>query len=235
MFFSPVDPVGSFYYYWTFAVYLGFLYNAFACVIHVFDDTTRGGFFAGWVGMNTLFDTVYVVDICVNGKLSYMEEGIEVRQWRRLAKRYAKSLPFLFDFLSVLPTDALLLLLGRQYSLLRANRLFKVHRVWDFVERSSVRTNYHNIFRILHIIVICVVIFHWNAAIYFKIGLMRGMNSTEFTAWEFNYVKNSDALFAVCSAEPVEREMCSYNETGRDLDERDSYGEELMHYWTSEK
>jgi len=80
------------------------------------------------------------------------------------------------------------------------------------------------------------VIFHWNAAIYFKIGLMRGMNSTEATAWEFNYVKNSDALFSVCTAEPAqEEEVCSYNETGRDLDEREKYGEELMHYWTSEK
>jgi hypothetical protein len=47
----------------------------------------------------------------------------------------------------------------------------------DFVERTNIRTNYPNGFRIFHIVVTCAVIFHLNAALYFKISLMRGVSS----------------------------------------------------------
>jgi len=42
---------------------------------------------------------------------------------------------------------------------------------------TNVRTNYPNAFRILHIVVVCVVLFHWNAALYFKISLIYGIFS----------------------------------------------------------
>lgn len=99
-----MDPSKSFYYYWTFAVYIGFLYNAMMCVIFVYDDT-QGVFLYYWIAGNVFFDMVFVFDIIVNAKLSkwfiaeaveykcdvaYMEDGLTVRQWRRLAKRYIR-------------------------------------------------------------------------------------------------------------------------------------------------
>lgn len=77
----------------------------------------------------------------------------------------------------MLPTD-LVLVLDSRYSLVRANRLIKSYRVTDFIERTNIRTNYPNGFRIFNIVVVCMVIFHWNAALYFKISLMRGLEGT---------------------------------------------------------
>jgi hypothetical protein len=79
------------------------------------------------------------------------------------------------DIAAVMPLD-IFLILNRNASLVRINRLLKIHRVTDFVERSNIRTNHPNGVRIFNIVLTCAVIFHINAAIYFKISLMRGIN-----------------------------------------------------------
>lgn len=68
---DSVDSAHSFYYYWTFVVYLAFLYNAFMCVIFVFDDTNDLPFFQNWLILNLFVDIIYLFDIFVNAKLSY--------------------------------------------------------------------------------------------------------------------------------------------------------------------
>lgn len=100
--FDSIDPARTFYYYWTFAIYLGFIYNSFMCVIFVFDDTSQGRFFSTWVAMNIAFDILYLADIVVNAKLSHMEDGILIKSWRRLAKRYMKR----FVDSSIVPSQA---------------------------------------------------------------------------------------------------------------------------------
>lgn len=80
------------------------------------------------------------------------------------------------DVLSILPID-ILLILNSKLSLIRFNRLFKSYRVWDFIELTNMRTSYPNGFRIFHIVIVCVVLFHWNAALYFKISLFHGIES----------------------------------------------------------
>ncbi|KAH7729920.1 cyclic-nucleotide gated cation channel [Aphelenchoides avenae] len=200
------------------------------CVIFVYDDT-QGVFLYYWIAGNVFFDMVFVFDIIVNAKLTYMEDGLTVRQWRRLAKRYIRSQRFVFDVVAVLPTD-LVLVLDSRYSLVRANRLIKSYRVTDFIERTNIRTNYPNGFRIFNIVVVCMVIFHWNAALYFKISLMRGLEGTDFAAWEFNYVKNADPVFATCDIMLADAdERCGYNETDDPTRNRMSYVEPMMHYW----
>uniref|UniRef100_A0A915E511 Ion transport domain-containing protein n=1 Tax=Ditylenchus dipsaci TaxID=166011 RepID=A0A915E511_9BILA len=120
---ESIDPAKSFYYYWTFFVYIGFLYNSFMCVIFVFDDT-QGDFFHVWLSLNLIFDFIFVLDILINAKLTMMEDGLTIRNWKRLAKKYFKSRNFAMDFLAVLPTD-LILLVDHKYSIMRVNRLLK--------------------------------------------------------------------------------------------------------------
>ena len=66
---APINSTKSFYYYWSFVVYVAFLYNAFMCVIFIFDNTD-GPFFTFWLSGNLAFDVVYLIDIYVNLKLS---------------------------------------------------------------------------------------------------------------------------------------------------------------------
>uniref|UniRef100_A0A915E189 Ion transport domain-containing protein n=1 Tax=Ditylenchus dipsaci TaxID=166011 RepID=A0A915E189_9BILA len=175
---ESIDPAKSFYYYWTFFVYIGFLYNSFMCVIFVFDDT-QGDFFHVWLSLNLIFDFIFVLDILINAKLTY--------------------------------------------------------RVWEFVEKTNMRTNYPNGFRIFHIAVVCVVLFHWNAALYFKISLIHGILSTSFTAWEFNYVKIADPLFATCDILLTDPDQsCGFNETALDVNDRDNYIPQMMEYWENQ-
>uniref|UniRef100_A0A915DYX4 Cyclic nucleotide-binding domain-containing protein n=1 Tax=Ditylenchus dipsaci TaxID=166011 RepID=A0A915DYX4_9BILA len=198
---ESIDPAKSFYYYWTFFVYIGFLYNSFMCVIFVFDDT-QGDFFHVWLSLNLIFDFIFVLDILINAKLTMMEDGLTIRNWKRLAKKYFKSRNFAMDFLAVLPTD-LILLVDHKYSIMR-------------------HTEYG-------------ILFHWNAALYFKISLIHGILSTSFTAWEFNYVKIADPLFATCDILLTDPDQsCGFNETALDVNDRDNYIPQMMEYWENQ-
>uniref|UniRef100_A0A915M191 Cyclic nucleotide-binding domain-containing protein n=1 Tax=Meloidogyne javanica TaxID=6303 RepID=A0A915M191_MELJA len=139
------------------------------------------------------------------------------------------------DILALLPFD-LILLINRGISLSRFNRLAKCYRVWQFVQMTNVRTNYPNAFRILHIVVVCVVLFHWNAALYFKISLIYGIFTTDASAWEFNYLKNQDVWWVRCGQmlwAEIPEGHCSFNESGLgdpDID-RVNYLNEMVKYW----
>ncbi|CAD5226801.1 unnamed protein product [Bursaphelenchus xylophilus] len=223
---DTVDPAKGPYYYWTFVVYIAFLYNCLMCVMFVFDDM-QGEFFKYWFAFNMVFDGVYWMDMFINSKLNHIEDGMKVRGWKRLLKRYVKSFRFACDLLSSLPTD-FILLWNRKYSICRANRLLKFYRVLDFVERTNIRTNYPNGFRIFHIMVTCAVIFHLNAALYFKVSLITGIESTNFGAWEFNYVKNQDVLMSSCNMLDPD-DHCGVTETEDDISYRQ---DELLKYTT---
>jgi hypothetical protein len=70
--FDTIDPTKSMYYYWTFVIYIGFLYNSLMCVMFVFDDM-QGEFFTFWFCGNVFFDAIYLLDIFVNSKLSKID------------------------------------------------------------------------------------------------------------------------------------------------------------------
>uniref|UniRef100_A0A915NVQ8 Cyclic nucleotide-binding domain-containing protein n=1 Tax=Meloidogyne floridensis TaxID=298350 RepID=A0A915NVQ8_9BILA len=160
---------------------------------------------------------------------------MHVTDLKRLAKKYFHSFHFLMDILALLPFD-LILLINKGISLSRFNRLAKCYRVWQFVQMTNVRTNYPNAFRILHIVVVCVVLFHWNAALYFKISLIYGIFTTDASAWEFNYLKNQDVWCVRCGQmlwAEIPEGHCSFNESGLgdpDID-RVNYLNEMVKYW----
>lgn len=105
-----------------------------------------------------------------------MEEGSTVTHWKKLLKHYTHSKAFALDILSILPTD-LLLLLKPALCVVRFNRILKAYRVRDFLDYANMRTNFPNVLKIMNIAVLCLVLFHWNAALYFMISLSTGINS----------------------------------------------------------
>lgn len=102
-----------------------------------------------------------------------MEDGLVVTDLKKLAKNYTKSKTFWLDVLAVIPTDVLYFAFPHQ-SLIRLNRLFKCHRIGDFSERTEMRTNSPNTFRILKLSIVIFVLFHWNACIWFIISRTYG-------------------------------------------------------------
>ncbi len=96
-----------------------------------------------------LIDLYFFIDLLLNFRTTYREQGIEIERREAIGKHYLRTL-FFFDLLGLLPIDAIflampdaaaggipLLLLLRQTRLLRIPRLFLILRRWE----RSIRTN----------------------------------------------------------------------------------------------
>uniref|UniRef100_A0A7E4UTX1 Cyclic nucleotide-binding domain-containing protein n=1 Tax=Panagrellus redivivus TaxID=6233 RepID=A0A7E4UTX1_PANRE len=226
----PIDASQDFYYYWSFVIYVAFLYNAFMCVIFVFEETTDE-FYPYWIGCNLFVDFIYVVDMVINAKLCYMDQGLIVKDWRLLYKNYFKSPYFKFDIACILPLD-LLLIVWHTFCLVRVNRLIKFYKVYEYIQKQNIRTNFPNAFRIFHIFIICCTLFHWNSAAYFEISLDTGIDSTLFGAWEFNYAKIADPLFATCDIwQGDESENCYYQGQVEGPLNETRFADSMMRFW----
>jgi hypothetical protein len=63
---------------------------------------------------------------------------------------------------------------------------------------------------------------------------MYSILATDFMAWEFNYVKIADPVFADCDILLTDSdERCGIDETNLDTEQRLSYLTLLTDYWTS--
>lgn len=98
----------------------------------------------------------------------------------RLKKRYLKSYHFLWDVVSLLPTDLLYLLLGSDTSLVRVNRFFRSPRLSEALDRMETRASYPNVFRISKLMILIFILIHWNACIYFALSNYIGFGSDEW-------------------------------------------------------
>ena len=114
-----------------------------------------------------------------------------VTEYKQLFKHYFKSKLFILDVLSLLPTDLLYLIpsVGIIHTVVRINRLLRIHRVLQFLDRTESRTNYPNLFRVLQLILLITLIIHWNACFYFLISGAIGFGSD---SWVYPTLSNKN-------------------------------------------
>ncbi|EJW71408.1 hypothetical protein WUBG_17685 [Wuchereria bancrofti] len=79
----------------------------------------------------------------------------------------------------------------------------------------------------------CVVLFHWNAAAYFLISVTSGIYSEDPDAWQFTYTKIADPVIPKCNTflQISDSTGCSFDEAGRNVNNRLEYIDEMMRYW----
>ena len=96
-----------------------------------------------------------------------------------LAKRYIKTIYFKLDVVSLIPLDVLYAIpgVGLGHTIVRINRLLRIHRMLQFFDRTESRTNYPNLFRVFMLILLITLIIHWNACFYFLISESLGFGS----------------------------------------------------------
>lgn len=58
-----------------------------------------------WILSDAFSDLVFLLDIAVQFRTGYLEQGLMVYQTRKLAAHYVGSKPFYLDLFSLLPTD----------------------------------------------------------------------------------------------------------------------------------
>ncbi|VDD91275.1 unnamed protein product [Enterobius vermicularis] len=165
---GPVDPTSTIYLFWLAATAFATFYNTIAVVAFIFDDI-RYNLFYHWLCCNAVCDLIYLFDIYVQARKGSLNNGEVEKDVKKTAKCYFKRYP------NLMPTD-LLLLLFSNVSLSRLNRLFKFYRLWEFAERAQMRTQWPNSFKIFSLIVLCLILFHWNACAYFYISLITDID-----------------------------------------------------------
>lgn len=124
------------------------------------------------------------MDTFIQSRKTYLDQGLVVRDLAKLRSHYMHSRAFLFDILSLLPTD-FLYFIPKLYlwPSLRFNRLIRVYRFIEFSDKVETQTNHPNIFRLVSLLTTIVILIHWNACIYFIISRWIGYSSDP---WVYN-------------------------------------------------
>uniref|UniRef100_A0A9J2PDE0 Cyclic nucleotide-binding domain-containing protein n=1 Tax=Ascaris lumbricoides TaxID=6252 RepID=A0A9J2PDE0_ASCLU len=174
-----LDTKDEFYYYWLGIVSCAFAYNLIVVIARsVFHDLASGLLWIVWAFCDVLMDLIYLIDMFIQSRTGFLEQGLLVRDIPRIRKLYMTSMQFKLDLISILPLDLIAsIAFLRPLPYLRFNRMIRYPRMSDFVERTETRSSMPNAFRVLCVVINIVVIIHWNACIYFLISELIGLGS----------------------------------------------------------
>uniref|UniRef100_A0ACB8FII5 Uncharacterized protein n=1 Tax=Sphaerodactylus townsendi TaxID=933632 RepID=A0ACB8FII5_9SAUR len=172
-----MDPASNLYYRWLSIIAVPVFYNWCLLVCRACFDELQMDNIKLWLILDYSSDFVYFLDTLVRVRTGFLEQGLLVRDEKKLRQNYQSTRQFKLDILSLLPTDLFYLKFGLNYPELRFNRLLRLSRLFEFFDRTETRTNYPNIFRIGNLVLYILIIIHWNACIYFAISKQIGFGS----------------------------------------------------------
>ncbi|XP_039600620.1 cyclic nucleotide-gated cation channel alpha-3 [Polypterus senegalus] len=172
-----IDPASNLYYRWLSIIAVPVMYNWCLLVCRACFDELQTDYIVLWRVLDYSADIVYAVDTFVRFRTGFLEQGLLVKDSKKLREYYMKTLQFKFDVLSMVPTDIASIKVGNNYPELRFNRLLRFARMFEFFDRTETRTNYPNIFRIGNLVLYILIIIHWNACIYFAISKSIGFGT----------------------------------------------------------
>ncbi|KAK6056409.1 cyclic nucleotide-gated cation channel alpha-4 domain protein [Cooperia oncophora] len=135
-----------------------------------------------WATLDLIMDCIYWLDIFIRTRTGFLEQGLVVRDIDKIKKQYFEGKQFKYDIISIIPLDYVLgwpwpIQWFRPFPVVRLNRLLRIDRVQDCMERTETRSSMPNAFRVLCVVWYIIVIIHWNACFYFWISEMIGLGS----------------------------------------------------------
>uniref|UniRef100_A0A914ULC6 Ion transport domain-containing protein n=1 Tax=Plectus sambesii TaxID=2011161 RepID=A0A914ULC6_9BILA len=174
-----IDPSQNVYYWWTTFISLAVIYNLLVVVARlVFNELQNDEWTIFWLSCDLLSDFIYVLDFLIHFRTGFLEQGLLVRDLKKLAVAYIHSRDFKISLASLVPLDYIPTLLNLRWPpFLRLNRLLRIGRVQEFIVRTETRSSFPNVFRVGCVIFYIVVIIHWNGCIYFAISEWMGLNN----------------------------------------------------------
>ncbi|XP_023617238.1 cyclic nucleotide-gated cation channel alpha-3 [Myotis lucifugus] len=184
-----LDPSSNVYYRGLTVIALPVLYNWCLLVCRACFDELQSEHLVLWLVLDYSADVLYGLDVLVRARTGFLEQGLMVRDAKRLWRHYTETLQFKLDVLSLVPTDLAYFKLGINYPELRFNRLLKFARLFEFFDRTETRTSYPNVFRIGNLVLYILVIIHWNACIYFAISKFIGFGTD---SWVYPNISNPE-------------------------------------------
>ncbi|XP_048505928.1 uncharacterized protein LOC105683085 isoform X2 [Athalia rosae] len=179
---TVVNPDENFYYYWLMLLSTCVLYNLWTLIVRQSLPELQALAPAAWLACDGFTDIVFFLDVGVQFRTGYLEQGLMVYNSKKLAGHYFKSKSFILDLLALLPLDLLQVNLGSN-PLLRFPRFLKVYRVYDYYYMVESRTVYPNFWRVLNLIHILLILAHWFGCFYYLLSEAEGFQGD----WVYPY------------------------------------------------
>jgi len=179
------DNSQSSHYRWLCVISCAVLYNLIFVIGRTVFWELENMFPIGWYVMDYSSDVIYLLYMFIRMHEGYLEQGLMVKNAKKLRKNYVKSKYVIFDILSILPTDLAYLFWSsaKCYEtvpcpvIVRLNRILRFDRLAEYFEKTETRTNFPNAFRITRVVLYILVLIHWNACFFFAISFYIGFET----------------------------------------------------------
>ncbi|KAM4629251.1 cyclic nucleotide-gated channel cone photoreceptor subunit alpha [Polymixia lowei] len=172
-----MDPATDKYYRWLTVIAVPVFYNLMILVTRACFNELQNTYTKLWIVLDYTSDFIYYTDTFVRARTGYLEQGLLVKDNKKLRDKYRSTSQFKYDVISMIPTDLLFLKFGFNNPEFRFNRLCKISRLLEFFERTETRTSFPNMFRISNLVLYILVIIHWNACLFFGLSKTIGFGS----------------------------------------------------------
>ncbi|XP_034036532.1 cyclic nucleotide-gated channel cone photoreceptor subunit alpha isoform X2 [Thalassophryne amazonica] len=172
-----MDPASDLYYRWLSIIASPVFYNLLMIVTRACFNELQESYTKLWIFLDYTSDFLYYTDTFVRSRTGYLEQGLLVKDAKKLRIHYTATSHFKYDVISMIPTDILFLKFGYNNPEFRFNRLCKISRLFEFFERTETRTSFPNMFRISNLVLYILIIIHWNACMFFALSKTIGFGS----------------------------------------------------------
>ncbi|XP_057326421.1 uncharacterized protein LOC130668237 isoform X2 [Microplitis mediator] len=166
---TVVNPDENFYYYWLMLLSSCVLYNLWTLIVRQSLPELQELSPWAWKSCDWFTDVIFYLDLGIQFRTGYLEQGLMVYNSRKLAGHYMKSKSFILDLLTIVPLDLLQFQFGDN-PMLRFPRFFKLYRVYNYYYMVESRTVYPNLWRVLNLIHILLILAHWFGCFYYLLS-----------------------------------------------------------------
>lgn len=169
-----INPDEDFMFSWLILLTICILYNLWIIIARQSFEELQIRMEKYWLTIDVISDLVYILDIVVQLRTGYLEQGLLVYDAKKLAINYLNSRKFIADIVSLLPFDLIQLKIGYKIPILRFPRFLKAYRAIQLYYLQESRTLYPNVWRVANLTHILFLLGHWFASFYFIISKAEG-------------------------------------------------------------
>ncbi|XP_057313112.1 cyclic nucleotide-gated cation channel alpha-3-like isoform X3 [Hydractinia symbiolongicarpus] len=173
------EPYSTFIYAWSWVVIMAIHYNAWVIIFRIAFPEAQTVYPVLWFCLDYTADFIYLVDILIASRISFLENGIYVENVKRVMIKYCKSSKFFLDILSLLPLDILYIFYSVN-PIFRLPRLIKFCRIFQAKKIVESMTNVPNLLRGVFWLHIMFLLMHWNSCFFFIISKYEGFGSNNW-------------------------------------------------------
>ncbi|OWR47807.1 cyclic-nucleotide-gated cation channel [Danaus plexippus plexippus] len=179
---TVVNPDENFYFYWLWVITICVLYNLWTLIVRQSFPELQILCHYFWVTCDAIGDLAFALDLVVQLRTGYLEQGLMVYDSKKLVKHYLSSRSFLLDIGALTPLDLLQLKIGTN-PIVRFPRFLKVYRAISCYYMVESRTVYPNFWRVINLIHILLILAHWFGCFYFLLSEAEGFQGD----WAYPY------------------------------------------------